>query len=135
MNQTDIETAIYSYVASLNDIPPVYYPNVSNADLPNPPQADHIRLFILPAASVSYGLSGVDQYRGIVQFSIYTREGGGTVSAAIIADTIADHFPRGTVLQQNQTKVRFDRAADLAPPVTNDGWHTLHLSIYYEVTL
>ena len=52
------------------------------------------------------GTSGLDEYVGIYQIDIFAPAGKGRSEAEIKADSVADHFKRGTDLSSNGKTIR-----------------------------
>ena len=68
----------------------------------------YLRPTVLPASTIqaALGTNGIDEYIGIYQIDIFAPAGKGRGEAEIKADSVADHFKRGTDLSKNGKTIR-----------------------------
>ena len=68
----------------------------------------YLRPSLLPAPTIqaALGVNGIDEYIGIYQIDIFAPAGKGRGEAEIKADSVADHFKRGTDLSSNGKTIR-----------------------------
>lgn len=130
MSQAQIELALFDKLESISGtLPTIYYPNSPNKNKANPPTGEHIRVTLLRADTIPVGIATTNQTTGILQCSVYVKDGTGTIRAAQIADLILSAFARNTVLSNN---VRIDKTGSVNTGFTQDGWYHLPVSISYQ---
>lgn len=103
---------------------PVAYPGIN---FESPSAGPWLELSWYPNETQNYGLanSGPSLLQGFGQVSVCYRPGGGIMAGSVLADLVADHFGKGTILSGT---VRVDRkpwtasiiedASRVAHPVT-----------------
>ena len=130
MSQAEIELALFDKLESISGtLPTIYYPNSPNKNKANPPTGEHIRVTLLRADTIPVGIATTDQTLGLMQCSIFVKDGTGTVRAAQIADLILSAFARNTVLSNN---VRIDKTGSVNTGFTQDGWYMLPVTVPYQ---
>lgn len=130
MSQAQIELALFDKLETIKaSLPTIYYSNSLNNGKPNPPTGEHIRVSLLRGDTVPIGLATTDQTLGIMQCSIFVKDGTGTVRAAQIADLILSAFARNTVLSNN---VRIDKTGSVNTGFTENGWYMLPVTVPYQ---
>lgn len=95
-----------------------------------------LRETLLPANTVqgSLGTIGKDEHGGIYQVDIFAPSGSGKGAAVAKADSVADHFKRGTTLTYNGESVRI-RNVSRSNFGYDGGWLILSINIeYFTVT-
>lgn len=119
--------ALFSFINTRSGWPAKYWPNIQ-ADIPT---ADHVRIDVLPAPTETLGISGPEWQRGIVQITVFVRDGTGAVNADNIADTVIASFPRGTTISSGGISVRFDEKGWKSPGIPGGGWYQVPVTIPY----
>ncbi len=125
-----IIAALFDKLRDAGGLPTIYWPNVHGT----PPTGSHLRVDVLPAETATLGLTTGVQGRGVIQIAVYTKAGIGITTAAGIADAVLAAMPRNTSITQSGYKIRIDAVGSVAPPIIQDGWHVLPVSIPYVVT-
>lgn len=115
----------FTALANAFGLPPVVYPNEAN---PAVPTSTHLRAYILPADTESMGLSSWDVERGIIQVSVYEKQGTGIIKAYSIAQQVLALFPRGF----SAAGFKVHRAGSIGPAVIDGAWLAIAVSIPYE---
>lgn len=102
---SDVSAALDARLNTLSGSDPVAWPNT----IFNPTKGVlYLRPSLLPVSSAQIGLgaSGLDEHTGIYQVDVYAQAGKGRNEAETKADSVADHFKRGTDLVYNGVTVR-----------------------------
>lgn len=112
-------------LAMYNPALPTAYPNVNFT----PGTTPWLRVGHLPAPVVrrSIGLDGQNVYTGIYQVTAFCPAGSGPGACESLADSIANHFPIGSVY----SGVRI-AAVSCAPALSDVDWYSIPVSITYE---
>ena len=106
---------------------PIYWPNIAESQAPT---VDHLRAFIIPADTESRGLASWDVERGVIQVSVYSRQGVGVIDAYAMAEAVLGVFPRGTSL----AGVKISVSGSIGPGFMDGAWFVVPVSIpYYQV--
>ena len=130
MSQAQIELALFDKLEAIKaTLPTIYYPNSTHKNKPNPPAGEHIRVNVLPVGTQPIGIATTNQITGILQCSVYVKDGTGTIRASQIADLILSAFARNTLLSNN---VRIDKQGSVNSGFSVDGWYHLPVSIPYQ---
>lgn len=106
-------------------LPPVYWPNV---EVPAALEGLHLRAFILPADTESMGLSSWDVERGIIQVSVYAKQGEGVIAPFATAEEVLAVFPRG----YSNSQFRVHTAGSIGPAIIDGAWCVVPVSISYQ---
>jgi len=129
-NFADISGALSKRLESMTGLPPLAFEN---------------RVFD-PATAVLYleeacimgetgqvatGEAGYDYTTGVYQVTVNAPAGNGKGAALAMADKIADHFKRGTVLTKNSIKVTI-RSVSIAAGFSSDTRYKVPVSITFE---
>ena len=126
---TDISSALDSQLLSLEGTTPVAWQNVSFV----PTKSEvYLRPTNLAGATVQAGLgsAGLDQYLGVYQVDVFATAGKGRNAAEAKADSLANHFKRGTDLLYNGVKVRLGDVSRSSGAVDQDRF-VISVSINY----
>ena len=102
---SDISAALDARLNSLSGSAPIAWPNT----VFKPTKGTlYLRPSLLPVSSAQIGLgsAGLDEHAGIYQVDVYAPSGKGRNEAETKADSVADHFKRGTDLTYNGVTVR-----------------------------
>lgn len=102
---SDISAALDSQLNTLSGSSPIAWQNT----VFKPAKSNlYLRPSLLPVSSAQIGLgsAGLDQHTGIYQVDVYAPSGNGRSQAEVKADSVADHFKRGTDLSYNGVTVR-----------------------------
>ena len=129
----DIETALFTRVASLVLSPAltVAWPNVEFT----PPteeaylQVDHLpnnaqRLFLLT--------DDPEQWIGILQITVVSPTGQGSIGPSDIADLVSTHFKADTRLIEGDVVVDVTKDPDIRPAAPDGAWWRLPIDISYQ---
>jgi hypothetical protein len=127
MSISKIQKAVFTKLAASAGLPQIIYPNISTPT----PTGNHIRVFVLPAITEAIGIEKINWASGIIQASIYCKDGVGAIVAADIADTVIALFPRGTVMTNGGLSIRVDSLGYAGPAITEGGWYQIPVSIPY----
>lgn len=93
---------------------PIAWPNISF----DPPDAPYIRLYVLPAQTVSQDLAGqMRTYQGILQVNIIVPAGSGVTQARGLAQSVADAFPEGLPLVDGGLVVYINGPPQVRQPI------------------
>lgn len=120
-----IAQAAFAELATATGLPPVYWPNVAAPDSPEPL---HLRAFVLPADTESIGLASWDVERGIIQVSVYAKQGLGVIAPYATAEAILSVFPRGYA----NGAFRVNIAGNVGPAIIDGAWCVVPVSISYQ---
>lgn len=93
-----------------------------------------VRVDFLPAETfqITLGDSGFNRYTGIMQATVYWREGQGMIQATEVASTIADGLQRGTTITQESQLIRVIRPPSILPATVFDGWLQIPVRVTYQ---
>ena len=80
---------------------------------------------------VAAGAAGYDYTTGVYQVTVNAPAGNGKGAALAMADNIADHFKRGTVLTKNSITVTI-RSVSIAAGFSSDTRYKVPVSITFE---
>jgi hypothetical protein len=125
MPMPEIVNDAFTALANAYSLPPIVYPNEANPAIPTD---THLRAYILPADTESIGLSSWDVERGIIQVSVYEKQGAGIINAYSIAQQILALFPRGF----SASGFKVHRAGSIGPAMIDGAWLAIAVSIPYE---
>jgi hypothetical protein len=126
MSLAEITESVYTH---LNDeaLAPVYVANYESKALPQPPDGEHLKLFVLPLPTDTLGLVTPARENGLVQVNVFVKDGTGVVRPATLAQQVLDTFARGLKL----TGVQFDVVGSIAPSFEIGGWYVTPVTIPY----
>lgn len=120
--------AIFNHLHGSGSMPTIYYPNIDGE-----PNEDHIIVSILFGNTNTVGLNSTNQNKGIINVLVRVETGKGQIRAMQIADDVLALFQRNTVLTSNDVTVRIDLQGYVSPPLPNNGWYTVPVSIPYNI--
>lgn len=125
---TDIESALNARLDSLSSHPPIAWPNTKYKPIEG---TTYLRPTLLPAESDADTLNGGQVDKGIYQIDIFvpTEKGISVITAWM--DAIKDHFPNGTILTSNTTKIYVNKIGRSLFQ-REENWFSGYISIYYE---
>lgn len=128
----NILTGISEHLSAHKDeLPKIYWPNVASSETPPDP---HLIVDILPSKTISIGINSTDMLSGIIQILINVKKGTNAFTISDISDQILEIFPRNTeIIVNNETKIRIDKKGYSSPPMPNDVWYSIAVSIPYNV--
>jgi hypothetical protein len=120
----DMQAALDTQLNTLAGGYDIAWPNV---DFKPAAGSTFLRASFIPGETVqvSLGGSGKDETNAIYQVDVVSPRGSGRSS---VADSIADHFSRGSVLAYNGTKLRV-RSVSIGPAINDGAWHFVPVSI------
>lgn len=128
-NFNNIQNILHTQLASIADLPDIYYPNVG--DEPQQGVA-YIRPTWLPAATVLNDLNGEDRSTGFLQVDIYTILKKGTAPAFEIADKIREGF-KNKDLSSNGMIVHIRAVSVSQAQRVESWWHCFVQIDYYTI--
>lgn len=120
--------AIFAHISG-SGLSPVYWPNISSSV----PTGNHYRVDILPAATQSIGINNLDRNTGIIQITVYTQDGIGSIIPSRMVDSALSAVPRFTSIPSDSGEIRFDASGSVAPAVTANGWYSVPISFEYSL--
>lgn len=97
-----------------------------------PAGRDYLAPSWMPAETTGFGVedSTTEQHVGILQVSAFTAEDDrGLTSRLEQAGAVADHFPKGLVLQREGVVVRITDVPRIGAPLMEPGWYQLPVTI------
>lgn len=126
----DISAALDSHLNDMVGKPPIAWENLAYEPAIGTLYA---RPTLLPADVIqsTLGTNGTDSNIGIYQIDIFAEAGQGKNEAVVMADTIADHFKRGTDLTYNGRTVRIRSVSRQTAINNEDGWYQIPIEINY----
>lgn len=93
----------------------------------------YLRASLIPAETENPSLGDTHKrYVGILQANIYVKEGDGTATALIKADSLLNYFARGQSFTVGSIVVRILNSPSISTSVNADGWYILPVSIRYQ---
>lgn len=120
--------AIFDHIHGASYLPKVFYPNVDGD-----PIDDHLIVDILFGNTQTIGLNSTNQNKGIINVLVRVETGKGQVRAMQIVDDVLTLFQRNTVISNNDVTVRIDLQGYISPPLPNNGWFTVPVTIPYNI--
>lgn len=126
----DISAALDYQLNTMSSLPPVAWENKKYT----PTQGT---LFLRPVVlsgsttTATLGDSGEDLSQGIYQVDVIAPASKGKNAAIVMADNIANHFKRGTVLTYNSRVVRVVNV-QRRPAIIDGGWYQIPVEIIYK---
>lgn len=120
--------AIFDHIHGASYLPKVFYPNVDGD-----PSDDHLIVDILFGNTQTIGLNSTNQNKGIINVLVRVETGKGQVRAMQIVDDVLTLFQRNTVISNNDVTVRIDLQGYISPPLPNNGWFTVPVTIPYNI--
>ena len=127
----DISAALSGHLETMVGLPPVSGENFEYAPVLG---TLYIRETLLPAGSTqaTLGDSGLDMNLGIYQIDVFAQAGEGKKAALEMADTIANHFKRGTDLTYNGRVVTITKVSRQVAANSAEGWYQIPLDVSYK---
>jgi len=126
---TDISAALDARLSTMANLPPV----ASENEAYTPTQGTlFLRVTLLPGDTFqsSLGATGQDKTNGIYQVDIFAESGQGKAEAIAMADNVANHMKRGTILTYNSRQVTI-RSAQRRTGTNSDGWYKIPVEIVF----
>lgn len=124
--EVDILTGALDHLVALGSPLPIAWPNV-NFTPPSTGEWLEARHFPNTTRTLGWQADAKSEYLGFVQISVYFRPNTGIVTATTEAQSIADHFAKGTLLGP----VRVSQRASLAAAVFEDAFGFIPVTIPY----
>jgi len=124
MSLTLISQDVFDQLATEPGLPEIAYPNVNRPVI----DTTHLRVFVLPADTVTIGLNDTKQELGLIAIQIFVRDGSGAIGALEIADQILATFPRNLQLAH----LRIDKEGSVKDGMIEDGWYVTSVKIPYQ---
>jgi hypothetical protein len=124
-----VSAALSGHLNAMTNKPPVAWENASYKPVEG---VTFIRETILPSDTIqgSLGSTGYDQHLGVYQVDVFAPAGKGKGEAIQMADSIADHFKRGTDLTHNGVTVRLGNVSRRSG-LRDGSWWIVPVSIRY----
>ena len=128
-NYTEINRAIYTHLKDMAQDWRISIPNVTFTPTTN---ENYLELSFLPAGTsqATLGTTGMNRNTGLAQIMVKVQDGVGFKDADLKADEIAEHFKRGTILENGGVKVHITKV-EPNPALVEDDKYNLPVSIYY----
>jgi len=126
----DISAALDYQLSIMAGLPPVAWENKTYDPVIG---TLYVRPTLLPGETTqaTLGAQGEDQNIGIYQVDVFAPAGTGKNAAIVMADTIANHFKRGSDLVYNGRTVRIRNVSRLVGTNNADGWYQIPIEILY----
>ena len=107
MSHRKISAALSTHLAAMPSLPSVAW---ENAPFNSVSGTVYLSESYLPAATSSIGVedSSSSQFIGVYQVSIHSNSGDYKLEAQTLADDVAAHFARGTMLDYEDQRVRVE---------------------------
>ena len=132
MSLATIYDAVFPVIAAgLPDVQ-IVWPNRPPKTIPS---STHVEIHVLPAQSKTIGTVSTGFETGLIQFGVKVKRDTPPKTAALLADRIANLFPRNTELTAGGQTVRFNELPDYAPPLADDIWYNQPVTLRYSVTV
>ena len=132
MSLATIYDAVFPVIATgLSDVQ-IIYPNRPPKTIPT---GAHVEIHVMPSHSKTIGTVSVGFEKGLIQFSVKVKKDTPPKTAALLADRIANLFPRNTQLTANGQTVRFNELPGYAPPLADDIWYNQPVTLRYNVSV
>jgi len=115
-----IMDALLGHLSSLTFSPAlaISYPGVEFPASGQAKPANYLQATFLPNVTSNSELgAGQEQHRGLLQVSVYWKNGAGLVKPLEAADRIIDHFAKGTTLHAGGLKIVIDRKPYASAPL------------------
>lgn len=123
---SDILNAALTRMAALSTSLPIAWPGV-NFTPPSEGMWFEVRHFPNESENLAMNDNSKNIFLGFLQVSVYTRPGSGIVSLTEEAEKIQAHFPKGQAFGPVQVRKRPSQS----PPITDDGFIFIPVTIYY----
>lgn len=130
----DISAALSGRLNTLSGSPPVAW---MNREYDPTPGTLFLRETLLPGRTTQaeLGATGRDNTVGVYQVDVFAPVDKGKNAALVQADSIADHFSRGTTLTYNSISVRLTETSIGASTLIDGAWWMVPVDIRYETYL
>lgn len=98
-----------------------------------PTDSEYVRCTFLPGDTrqATIGDNGYDAITGLFQIDTFTPKGA---ARSTLPDDLADHFKRGTILNENDVRLRL-RTTSIERPTHGDAWTITPISITWDTFL
>lgn len=126
--QSEITLGAIGVIDGIAGLPTIAWPNV---DFDTENVDEYIRVYILPAESESDSL-GCDEFIGLIQASVYVRDGSGIIDATGYTDAIRAAFTKSLEITNGTTKFKITKTGWDAPMLVDGGWCQIPVSIPYK---
>lgn len=126
--QSEIVLGAIGVLNSMANMPAMAWPNV---DFDSEAVDEYVRVYMLPAESEADSL-GCDAFIGLIQASVYVRDGKGIIDATGYADLIRAAFPKGLETTNGSTTFKVIKTPWDAPIIIDGGWCQIPVSIPYK---
>ncbi|MCP4257650.1 MAG: hypothetical protein GY774_09020 [Planctomycetes bacterium] len=127
-SQTEITKGVFIALEAVSGLPCIAMPNV---DFNPDEHIKYVAAFILPAESDNETM-GCDSFSGLIQTSVYIRDGRGIVEATTYSDMIRAAFPKGLEITNGDTSIVISKTGWDSPMIVEQGWCQIPVTIPYK---
>ncbi|MCP3894017.1 MAG: hypothetical protein GY706_05230 [Bacteroides sp.] len=113
---------------AVSGLPCIAMPNI---DFVPEDHKEYISAYILPAESDNETL-GCDAFIGLIQASVYIRDGRGIIEATAYTDVIRATFPKGLEITSGDTSFVISKTGWDSPMIVEQGWCQIPVTIPYK---
>jgi len=138
MSLTSIRAALDARLEAFTPALSIAWENMAYKPAANAP---FVKVDLLPARTENPSMMGADagtdlrRMRGIYQLLLNYPNNAGPGGAAVKADALVAHFPRGLSLVYGGVTVRVFNTPSIAPHFNDGSWYVLPVSIEYQADL
>ena len=127
MSHRKISAALSSQLKTLPSLPPVAWENAPFAPVEG---TLYLRESYMPANTIAVGIETTSNsnFAGLYQVSVMAELDDYKLEAQTMADSIAAHFARGTVMIYEGQSVRVETVS-IAPAIIGGGWYHVPITI------
>ena len=125
----DIQAVLHSHLNTMAGKPPIAWEN-SNFEPTTGTLWARATLLSGASTQATLGTDGEDSNVGVFQVDVFSPIDEGHSEAVTMADTIADHFKRGTYLTYNSRTIRV-RSVSRGAAGRDNNWYQIPVEINY----
>lgn len=126
--QAEIVLGAIGVLNGIAGLPSIAWPNV---EFDTQGVNEYVRVNMLPAESEADSL-GCDAFIGLIQASVYVRDGKGMIGATNHTDLIRAAFTKGLEVTNGTTTFTVTKTGWDAPMLIDGGWMQIPVSIPYK---
>jgi hypothetical protein len=122
-----IARTLFAYLATITGLPVTYY--VDSTELAT---TDHLRVYLLPATSISNGLpqDSATKQAGILQINVFVKAGkGANIKSGDYIEILSNAFQRGT----RPSGIEFNSPPNVNHSMANDGFLMTAIDAKYTI--
>lgn len=109
MSYAAIQTLLVDHLKTLEELPTLQEENTKNIGESGKTFSRATMLWARPT-TLTIGSTGRDMLTGLMQIDVFMLLNTGVNDVNALADSVAEHFPRGLMLSDGQTTVHVSRA-------------------------